>query len=233
MNRKKRTIVTSKKEKQSIEQYIHDVNTFFEKHPHLRNNNGLIKMISHNHQSTSNKVVEKHTDMVLDLIDRWIRYNRLKKKDLYNRIKRHIGVSEDTFRRLLTKQRKRYSPRTRMKVAGYFLKNVTFDDFVRDYIRGYEDGLIETSKPVMEFAEGIKLAVEACTNGYEVSEDQQKDYLDGVKGYEEERMYRERELRLQSIRIRKKIKQKMDKCQNPTKEDCQNCIAREVCDSKK
>jgi hypothetical protein len=233
MNRKKRTIVTSEKEKQSIEQYIHDVNTFFEKHPQLRENKGLIKMISHNHQSTSNKVVEKHTDMVLDLTDRWIRYNRFKKKDVYRKVKDDINVSEDTFRRLLSKQRKRYAPSTRMRVAGYFLNSMTFDDFIQEYIKGYEDGLRDTSKPIMEFAEAIKLAVEACNNGYEVSEDHQKDYVDGVKGYEEERMYRERELRLQSIRIRKKIKQKMDKCQNPTKQDCQNCIAREVCDSKK
>jgi len=233
MNRKKRTIVTSEKEKQSIEQYIHDVNAFFEKHPQLRENKGLIKMISHNHQSTSNKVVEKHTDMVLDLTDRWIRYNRFKKKDVYRKVKDDINVSEDTFRRLLSKQRKRYAPSTRMRVAGYFLNSMTFDDFIQEYIKGYENGLRDTSKPIMEFAEAIKLGVEACTNGYEVSEDQQKDYLDGVKGYEEERMYRERELRLQSIRIRKKIKKKMDKCQNPIKEDCQNCIAREVCDSKK
>jgi hypothetical protein len=233
MNRKKRRIVTSEKEKQSVEQYIHDVNTFFEKHPQLRNNKGLIKMISLNHQSTFNKVIEKHTDMVLDMVDRWVGYHRLKKKDLYEKVKRDIGVSEDTFRRLLSKQRKRYAPGTRMKVAGYFLNNLTFDDFMHKYIRGYENGLRDTSKPIMEFAEAIKLGVEACSNGYEVSEDQEKDYLDGVKGYEEERIYRERELRLQSIRIRKKIKKKMDKCQNPIKEDCQNCIAREVCDSKK
>ena len=108
-----------------------------------------------------------------------------------------------------------------MKVAGYFLKNVTFDDFVRDYIRGYEDGLIETSKPVMEFAEGIKLAVEACTNGYGVSEDRQKDYLDGANIY------------LEKVRIRQKIIKKSRMCENPTTEVCRDCIASEICEHKK
>ena len=233
MNRKKRKIVISEKEKQSIEQYIHDVNTFYEKHPQLRNNKGLIKIISHHHQTTFNKIIEKHTDMVLDMVDRWVGYNRFKKKDLYKKVKKGIGVSEDTFRRLLTKQRRRYSSSTKMKVASYFLKNVTFDDFVQEYIRGYENGLRDTSKPIMEFAEAIQLGVEACSNGYQVLEEKQKEYVNHTNEYLEEIKNQKKKLQLQAIAIRKKIREKLKTCENPTKDDCKICIAREGCNSKK
>lgn len=214
--KQKRKIVPSNVIRQDIARYINDVNIIFDKYPELKENQGLLKMIKNEQQAAFSKIVENHVNMVLDLTDRWIGYHRFKKKDVYKRVKKDLGVSEDTFRRLLTKRRTRYALTTRIKVARYFLNRVTFDDFIEDYIRGYQQKQAEISSPLMDFAEAIKLAVEACSSGYEVSKEQQKDYVNSAIKYCEE------------------IEEKIAKCRKAgRKADCMFCKVKSLCEGQK
>lgn len=215
-SKSKRKIVVSDNLKAEVSQYIKDTFEVIKANPELKEIKGLNNMLTNSIQAIHIMNVENHVNKVLDMTDEWIRRKRIKRKTFYRKIEKNVDISEETFRKLLSKQKTKYALRTRLKVANHLLKKIRFDEVFKSEILAYEQGQVEAINSVHENIKEAKETLEAYHSGSKVSIEERTKYIENNDKY------------------RERIKEKIANCKKPKKKaDCMYCNLESLCERQK
>ena len=115
-------VLSDERERLSSE-YGETLATYYEQHPELKTHTRLEDIGTRT--DTESQAI--YADAVLDCIRHWTRMKGLRVKDIYEKVKDDIGISQSSFYDLLSPRRKHYSLRTKLKLIDRFLSENRID----------------------------------------------------------------------------------------------------------
>jgi len=103
--------------------YGETLDSYYEQHPELKHHERLEEIGNR----TDRDCLNIYADVVLECTRHWTRMKGLRVKDIYEKVKDDIGISQSSFYDLLSPRRKHYSLRTKLKLIDRFLRENRID----------------------------------------------------------------------------------------------------------